>query len=186
MRATPRSSSVSLGGRGVAVCSRRCGFHSRTSCSPRSARVISARRVVPSPVGMSPTKTRRSAVPENDMTRDGPAGSAGTAGASGMPSTRLRKMRAVEIQFRDTADLPSLPAPHSQAGTNALIQADHQKAEHGQRNQHFEKGEAALTPHFGPGAHRLRLTPPTRRCQAGGYREQSTGCGPRPARRSRR
>src|SRR5437588_750620 len=75
MRATPRSSSVSLGGRGVAVCSRRCGIHSRTSCSPRSARVISARRVVPSPVGMSPTKTRRSAVPENDMTREGPAGS---------------------------------------------------------------------------------------------------------------
>ena len=179
MRATPQQFCF-VGGQ-------RCGRLFAAMRSPQQNKLLPPQRQ--SDIGEARgSKPGRHVAHENETVRRarerydtrGAGGSAGTAGASECRRPGC-KMRAVESNPL-CCDLPSLPAlfpgryerPHSSRPS---------EAEHGQRNQHFEKGEAARR--RTSVLARIVIAHSPTRCPAGESRTP-TGCGPRPARRSRR
>ena len=104
---------------------------------------MSARWVVPSPVGRSPTKARLAAAP---LSSSPPVGAGGGTERRWWrdPAQQGAENARGRIELGGFAHPPRLRLPECEPGAHALRQADYQEAEHRHDDDHFEQSEPTL------------------------------------------
>ena len=121
----------------------RWGVQRNTRRPSRSSIEMSARLVVPSPVGRSPTKAQMIRI-AFDLAAGSRARTKAARCRRGGAGQQGTQNAGRSIEFGGFADPQLLRAPQCHPGAHTLRKPDHQKAEHHHDNQYLQQGEPAL------------------------------------------